>query len=234
MAESTLLTDYLGRGLASARPSSLTVAANALALYYATDTTTWSYWNGSGWTNMTMAVNSVTAGAGLSGGTITASGTIALAPVAAGAILANTGTVSAVPSATALSDLFAINTGTIDVATALRSVPIPFAFSGKPLAGQMEHVAQISDALLNIPATLAGTATYVGTNPTATAVFTLSKVHSGTVTTIGTISIATSGTVTLSGSAYTAAAGDTLRLTAPSPQDSTLADVCITVEGKLP
>ena len=221
MAESTLLTDYMGRGLASARPTSLSVATNALALYYATDTSTWAYWNGSGWTTLLMGVNTVVAGAGLSGGTITAAGTISANW--------NGGTVSA------LSDLLAISSGTLDVATAVRSVPFAFSFSGKPLAGQMIHTALISDVPITIAAGFTGTVGYVGTNPTASATFTLSKVHSGTATAIGTIAISTAGALTLTAaSAYTSAAGDTLRLTAPSVQDATLADVCLTIEAKRP
>jgi hypothetical protein len=47
----TLITDYLGRGLLSARPSSVAVAAGAAAFYYATDTGNLSLWNGSSWVN---------------------------------------------------------------------------------------------------------------------------------------------------------------------------------------
>lgn len=45
----TLITDYLGRGLASARPSSVLVAAGALALWYSTDTDEVDKWDGSAW-----------------------------------------------------------------------------------------------------------------------------------------------------------------------------------------
>jgi hypothetical protein len=45
----TLVTDYLGRGLAAARPTSVAIAANALALYEATDTGVLSLWNGTIW-----------------------------------------------------------------------------------------------------------------------------------------------------------------------------------------
>lgn len=45
----TLITDYLGAGLASARPTTPPVGTGALALYFATDTSTLSQWNGSAW-----------------------------------------------------------------------------------------------------------------------------------------------------------------------------------------
>jgi hypothetical protein len=519
MSNSTLLTDYLGRGLASARPTALSIAAGALALYYETDTSTWAFWNGTGWTALPGGLNEIVAGSGLAGGTITTSGTLSLGTIAAGAFLVNAGTVAAAPSAGsfgsgltlnsggtlstsggggewmagtvnavgtglvlagntlsatggtaewtagsvaglaaglsieslapppdysgvvtanghastatitvsttagnevicivvgtesgatvssmtsadltwtlrasnsplqiwwapaaaivtsevvtinlsgtdyygitafcvsgcsvsapwdiagalplavstgspggisttaadtlvvfairstftsgtpvpsgftlisyinmdygtslavlagqqsaalsgasityaptggfataqhgivdalavtaepyltpewqagAASDLgtgLALSGGTLDISTALRSVPLAFSFSGKPAAGQQIHVALLADVPLNIPATLAGAATYVGTNPASAASFVLSNINSGTVTTLGTIAIGTGGSITLSGSAHTGASGDVLRITAPGTQDAALADVCITIEGKRP
>ncbi len=49
MANSTVIIDYLGEGLAAARPASLPIAATALGLYFATDTGALSIWNGSAW-----------------------------------------------------------------------------------------------------------------------------------------------------------------------------------------
>lgn len=49
MAGSGRLIDYLGEGLASARPSSLTLVAGGLGIYYATDTPEVSLWDGSAW-----------------------------------------------------------------------------------------------------------------------------------------------------------------------------------------
>jgi hypothetical protein len=46
----TLITDYLGRGVAAARPASVAIAANGLAFYEAVDTATLSMWDGSTWT----------------------------------------------------------------------------------------------------------------------------------------------------------------------------------------
>jgi hypothetical protein len=52
VANSTLITDYLGRGLAAARPVTPPVAAGALAIYYATDTGSLSRWTGSAWADV--------------------------------------------------------------------------------------------------------------------------------------------------------------------------------------
>lgn len=61
MTESTLITDYLGRGVASARPSSVTVAAGALALWFSTDTGELDYYTGSGWANAAVLLSAVNA-----------------------------------------------------------------------------------------------------------------------------------------------------------------------------
>jgi hypothetical protein len=52
MTESTLMTDYLGRGVAAARPASVTVASGVLALWFSTDTGELDYYTGSGWTTL--------------------------------------------------------------------------------------------------------------------------------------------------------------------------------------
>lgn len=49
MTHSTLVTDYIGVGLAAARPATPNLSAGALGIYYATDTQVWSTWNGSAW-----------------------------------------------------------------------------------------------------------------------------------------------------------------------------------------
>jgi hypothetical protein len=49
MANSSLLTDYLGRGPAAARPASITIASGALALWHSTDTDETDWWSGGGW-----------------------------------------------------------------------------------------------------------------------------------------------------------------------------------------
>lgn len=47
------LVDYLAHGIASARPSSLTLTTGAIGIYYATDTSTLSVWDGSAWHTVT-------------------------------------------------------------------------------------------------------------------------------------------------------------------------------------
>ena len=49
---STLITDYLGKGLLSARPATPPVASNALAIYFATDIAQLSEYDGSTWRAM--------------------------------------------------------------------------------------------------------------------------------------------------------------------------------------
>src|SRR6185312_5912361 len=74
------------------------------------------------------------------------------------------------------------------------------------------------------PANFAGSGGSVGTNPTSSAVFTVQKNGS----TIGTITISTGGAFTFAttgGSSKTVAKDDRIAIVAPSPQDSTLADV---------
>lgn len=105
MAFSSILVDYLGEGLASARPATPPISPTALAFYYSTDTHVLELWNGAAWVaaSATGTVTSVVAGTGLAGGTITNAGTISLATIAAGDLLANTTTAAAVPVATPLT-----------------------------------------------------------------------------------------------------------------------------------
>jgi len=46
---STLVTDYLGRGVLADRPDPPPVAAEALAIYFATDVPSISRWDGAAW-----------------------------------------------------------------------------------------------------------------------------------------------------------------------------------------
>jgi hypothetical protein len=77
----------------------------------------------------------------------------------------------------------------------------------------------------NIPPLLAGAATTVGTNPTASAEYNVNKNGSS----IGTVTVATDGTVALAGAgaSFSAASADVFQLVAPVSQDATLADVSI-------
>lgn len=47
------LADYLGKGLASARPATLTLHPEAVGLWYSTDTGVLSTWDGSAWHDVT-------------------------------------------------------------------------------------------------------------------------------------------------------------------------------------
>jgi hypothetical protein len=49
MASSSLITDYLGRGALSGRPSHPNIPPGAIAVYYATDTGGYYTYNGSAW-----------------------------------------------------------------------------------------------------------------------------------------------------------------------------------------
>jgi hypothetical protein len=61
MATSGRLIDYLGSGLASARPATPTLFAGTLGVYFATDTSVVSYWNGSSWFVQAALTNPMTA-----------------------------------------------------------------------------------------------------------------------------------------------------------------------------
>lgn len=59
MAGSGRLIDYLGEGLASARPASLTLVTGGLGIYYATDTPAVFLWDGSAWQTLPSSPGSV-------------------------------------------------------------------------------------------------------------------------------------------------------------------------------
>lgn len=85
MASSSRIIDYLGEGTHAARPVTPTLPTGGIGLYYETDTLATFLWNvaGAAWVQIAGpsvgSVTEVVAGLGLSGGTITTSGTIALA-----------------------------------------------------------------------------------------------------------------------------------------------------------
>jgi hypothetical protein len=153
--------------------------------------------------------------------------------VAPGSLFGNAGTATAPGASLAVGTGLTLSSSTgLAVTTSLQKLPLAFAYSGKPLAGQISLYSLIDDVPISIPAAFAGTRGYVTTNPTATATFTLAYIRSGTATTIGTVAISTAGALTLTAaSTYTSVAADTLRLTAPATQDATLADLCITFEA---
>jgi hypothetical protein len=52
MSSGTIITDYLGRGLLSARPATPPVPTGGTGFYYATDVTTTYVWTGSAWASV--------------------------------------------------------------------------------------------------------------------------------------------------------------------------------------
>jgi hypothetical protein len=140
---------------------------------------------------------SVTAGAGLSGGTITTTGTISLASIAASSLLGNSGTLSATPGAIALGGGVSISGGTLantgvvsfnarggavilsaaDVTGALTYSPLSNAggtlsgaltlSSGGTLSGTLTNNGTISGGTLT-GSTLAGSIAITGTATAAT------------------------------------------------------------------
>ena len=106
-------------------------------------------------------------------------------------------------------------------------------YVGQPPASQVMTLVTF-DRSVNFPGNLSGSSGSCGTNPTATATFTLSKTSGGTTTSVGSVSVSTAGVFTFSTSGGTAVSfsfGDILTVTAPSSQDSTLANVSMTFSG---
>ena len=89
------------------------------------------------------------------------------------------------------------------------------------------------DVAVSFPANFSGSKGFCGTNPTATATYTVKKNSGGTVTTIGTVAISTGGAFTFAstgGTLQSFAAGDVLLILTPA-SDATLADVAMTLAG---
>jgi hypothetical protein len=101
---------------------------------------------------------------------------------------------------------------------------LPIYIQGKPSVGEVFPIFNAVRSV-KLPAGLVASIFTVATVPTAPAVFTLAK----NAITIGTVSFATSGVPTVSFvSDVSFAPGDQLIVTAPNPQDSTMANVAMT------
>lgn len=111
----------------------------------------------------------------------------------------------------------------------LQNAPISFPFGGKPNDGQVFHVP-LTQAY-TLPANFASSLGYPGTVATSDATFAFGYVRSGTYHAVGTLKfLAAASSLTLSTqAAVNLLSTDIIRLTAPSPQDATLADCGITV-----
>jgi hypothetical protein len=96
----------------------------------------------------TSGITSIVFGAGLSGGTITTSGTVGLAAIAAGDLLANTGTVSAVPIATPIGAGLQTSGGTVAVAP-----PTQQTIAATTTALITPPALPVSSALVNVGST---------------------------------------------------------------------------------
>lgn len=119
----------------------------------------------------------------------------------------------------------ALKTDIDEIRTKASDEPIAFAWGGSPVAASMINIPLAHN--LSIPANLAGSRYYNGTNPLAVSTFTLTRQPANT--TIGTVSISTAGVATFSGAGSSAlVAGDTLRMTATTIGGS-LANVGITI-----
>jgi VCBS repeat-containing protein len=133
-----------------------------------------------------------------------------------------------IPLGTGVSGVLPVANGGTGISTAL-PVDIPCSYLGKPGAGASVQLFTAVRAI-NFAANFAGAYGTVGTNPTATALYTVNKNGSA----IGTVSIATTGVFTFattSGAVQSLAAGDRMTVVAPTAQDTTLADVGFTLPG---
>jgi hypothetical protein len=112
----------------------------------------------------------------------------------------------------------------------VEKIPIAFPVVGKPIAATALYIPVVIP--MTIPPALAGTIGFANVAATANAVFTLNKIAAGgVVTALGTIT-APPGAKTgfaLAGAGGALAVGEILQLVAPTTQDTTLADVGITL-----
>lgn len=118
----------------------------------------------------------------------------------------------------------------VDAATKLL---LSSAVAGQPGGSQNVLIFTATQAF-TFPGNFSSPNSYgsVGTNPTATANYTVNKTSGGTTTGVGTIAVSTAGAFTFattSGASFSLAAGDRLTIVAPGTPDATLADVSFTL-----
>jgi len=113
----------------------------------------------------------------------------------------------------------------------VEKIPIAFPVTGKPVAATSVFIPVTIP--LTVPAALAGTKAFASVASTGAPVFTVNKLAAGgTSTALGTIT-ATAGSRTnfvMAGAGGSLAIGDVIQVVSPSPQDTTLADVGITLQ----
>jgi hypothetical protein len=136
----------------------------------------------------------------------------------------STGTVAAarLPALSAMSGAVTYT----QLPTEVQQLPISFPFSGKPPAGGIVNVPMAF--AITVPASLAGTVVYNTTKASGSVTFNVNKVSGGSTTALGTV-VVTTTTPTISGAGGSLAIGDVLQLVAPASQDTTLADIGITI-----
>lgn len=137
-------------------------------------------------------------------------------------------TVTLAPGATAI--LKQISNDIIILASVVSLFPYDIGFFVPGTPADNAVVAQfIAVRAFTLADDFAGSKGVVGTNPLATATFTVKKNGSS----IGTIAISTGGVFTFAttGAGVSMAIGDILTVVAPTPQDATLADVSVILNG---
>lgn len=151
--------------------------------------------------------------------------------VEAGSSAANT---VLMPAATGALMHVAANTITVLLTQGAVGASSDEVIMGLYLPGQPDNGAEVFRHVfprgVSFAANFSGSRGSVSTNPTAAATFGISK-NGGNV---GSVQIGTGGAFTFSssgGSPVSFAAGDIMTITAPSPQDGTLADIGITLFG---